>query len=723
MDKNTQKSKETNPLDFFVSAMQYVEEDLKPSEEVLAKIQENFVSLGRQAIDSGLFTAEDLAKKEKVLGAKTSKSFVPGRLNLVKQVSSLPDFFKQLISPSKTEVSSDFAEEIPNYESMSPELKQIARESYFKKQKEGQIDNSREFVSSPKPKEKLVEEQPLNKEKLKRFGTDQALIPAGNYLDFPLVEDPFGNKFMVKEENGEKVYEAFTWGDSPESKYSQIVQDHNFSFFENIDPNSKEITTMTPKVEREVVDKIGNTPPVAENEDFRVYKLDDATPINTLEERLKVENIKRAAFNLPPLDKAPEWLTKETNPNEELPVLIVEQKSTGEKKLISGVNPVGQQIRHSREIFAGKESDYTNRFKSVNEIEKGDQRMPFQTAEARNTLLAQNAPREVLDSLGISPEGQQAFRSTFIGFTDGSILDTGNLIYDLIDQDKKAQVKPQIQVTPYKSEGTSRFNPVAQLGALGQLLAGKSYEQDIGRKDDLPVGEELKKIEEKVKTNVEPATFRVTTPLGETSQRDSLRYENGKLIKKTDVREKAIRGSGFHIGNGVFITAKHVISDSIGKEIDIVSNQGQKHKAEVLYMDPTYDYAILRADTAKSAKALPLGSSTQREEATKTGRQFLVTAGYPGGEPPFASERGVLSRTGEEMASQVGYEKTQRPFKTDEFSSKFYGGQSGGSVLDRYGNVVGIISIPLDNPDYPGYQGGFVAIDVIKDKLKELGVK
>lgn len=55
-------------------------------------------------------------------------------------------------------------------------------------------------------------------------------------------------------------------------------------------------------------------------------------------------------------------------------------------------------------------------------------------------------------------------------------------------------------------------------------------------------------------------------------------------------------GSGTHIGGGYFITAAHVIGDSL--EAKLKGNDGRQVKAEVLWVNDARDIALLKADGA-----------------------------------------------------------------------------------------------------------------------------
>lgn len=129
-------------------------------------------------------------------------------------------------------------------------------------------------------------------------------------------------------------------------------------------------------------------------------------------------------------------------------------------------------------------------------------------------------------------------------------------------------------------------------------------------------------------------------------------------------------GSGFHIGNGLYITAAHVIED--GKAYRVQYENGNEHDAEILWTAPAYDVALLRIPDAHAITA----RLDCNEPAIGTP---LVAKGNPL-DMTFISMHGHVAGAAKEIS------RWKRGFFADLY---VYGGMSGGPVYAG-GNVVGM---------------------------------
>jgi S1-C subfamily serine protease len=135
-------------------------------------------------------------------------------------------------------------------------------------------------------------------------------------------------------------------------------------------------------------------------------------------------------------------------------------------------------------------------------------------------------------------------------------------------------------------------------------------------------------------------------------------------------------GSAVHIGDGFLLTAGHVAADA--KEREIKDNKGNTQTAEVLWASTKYDLALLRVSNFKGLGASPLDCSKRAAEGSPVKlvgnpleMEFVTTHGHVAS--AFALQN--------EMAHEWSVvDATVAP------------GMSGGPVLDRAGNVVGIVS-------------------------------
>ncbi len=131
-------------------------------------------------------------------------------------------------------------------------------------------------------------------------------------------------------------------------------------------------------------------------------------------------------------------------------------------------------------------------------------------------------------------------------------------------------------------------------------------------------------------------------------------------------------GTAFHIGNGRFISAHHVVD---GRPPFVSLIHGERTVgAAVLGYDAEFDLALLEVETPELVSDVPilqLRAPTQED----VGEPVLVV-GYPGGEALTVSGGGIVI--------QVWDNNIQT-------SSAIRGGNSGGPMFDACGDVIGVL--------------------------------
>ena len=144
-------------------------------------------------------------------------------------------------------------------------------------------------------------------------------------------------------------------------------------------------------------------------------------------------------------------------------------------------------------------------------------------------------------------------------------------------------------------------------------------------------------------------------------------------------------GSGVYIGNGVVITAAHVVADAPAAMVDghltgpavvtLRSDAGDVQQGEVLWLNKEYDIAAVRPSNARRFKAASLACRTVEmgetivAEGNPFGLQFITMHGYAAGAvTEYAPQWRAAFITDISMAS----------------------GMSGGPSFDKYGEVIGI---------------------------------
>ncbi len=140
-------------------------------------------------------------------------------------------------------------------------------------------------------------------------------------------------------------------------------------------------------------------------------------------------------------------------------------------------------------------------------------------------------------------------------------------------------------------------------------------------------------------------------------------------------------GSGFFVtADGYFLTNFHVVADS--SQIVVQTAQGT-FPAKLVKSDAANDLAILKV--SGTFKALPLAAS----RGVKLG-DSIFTIGFPN-----IQVQGIEPKmTRGEINSMAGIQDDPRYFQV---STPVQPGNSGGPLVDQYGNVVGIVTLRLDD--------------------------
>ncbi len=156
-----------------------------------------------------------------------------------------------------------------------------------------------------------------------------------------------------------------------------------------------------------------------------------------------------------------------------------------------------------------------------------------------------------------------------------------------------------------------------------------------------------------------------------------------KVVKESKLPESAIvksGGSAFLIdGNGYLVTNAHVLEGT--NFANVYNNQGKEFKAVIALRDEKRDLAILKIEDADfvSIKSLPYAI---KKNNTDLGEE-IYTLGYPN-----------FPRN--EIVYNIGYLSGETGFEGDTLSCQIQmnanHGNSGGPVLNKSGEVIGVLS-------------------------------
>jgi S1-C subfamily serine protease len=151
--------------------------------------------------------------------------------------------------------------------------------------------------------------------------------------------------------------------------------------------------------------------------------------------------------------------------------------------------------------------------------------------------------------------------------------------------------------------------------------------------------------------------------------------------ERTTQEKSIIRGgSGFFIArNGFILTCNHVIQEA--NEIYVITNDDLTHKAKLVAKDPANDIALIKMEG--DYPALLLKRSAKVTKGTE-----VMTLGYP-----------LIEIQGREMKVTFGNINALSGPKNDiryfQMDVPIQPGNSGGPLVDRRGNVIGVVTATL----------------------------
>lgn len=168
------------------------------------------------------------------------------------------------------------------------------------------------------------------------------------------------------------------------------------------------------------------------------------------------------------------------------------------------------------------------------------------------------------------------------------------------------------------------------------------------------------------------------------------------------------RGTGFLIdGKGYLVTNAHVIGKM--KNIYVENNKGEYFTAAALFTDNTADLAILKINDTSYKTIVNLPYSIKRSN-TDLGEQFF-TLGFPRNEIVYGE--GYVSAKSGSDGDSTAYQLTVSANP----------GNSGGPVINRNGEIIGIITAKDSKADGVVYAAKSKNIFRLLDELKKQNEK
>lgn len=165
-------------------------------------------------------------------------------------------------------------------------------------------------------------------------------------------------------------------------------------------------------------------------------------------------------------------------------------------------------------------------------------------------------------------------------------------------------------------------------------------------------------------------------------------------------------GSGFFISSdGYIVTNYHVIENAT--KITVTTYAGQAYDAEVRGSEPSNDIAVIKV----SGEFTPV---KQGDSSSLAVGDDILVIGNALGELSYTFTDGVVSYLNRAVTTESG--NAINMFQTNAAINE---GNSGGPVLDMYGNVVGIASAKYEASSVEGL-GFFIPINDIKSMISDI---
>jgi S1-C subfamily serine protease len=223
-----------------------------------------------------------------------------------------------------------------------------------------------------------------------------------------------------------------------------------------------------------------------------------------------------------------------------------------------------------------------------------------------------------------------------------------------------------------------RFVIVVVLLAVAGLLFGRlppiGYDPSVGRRPLPPAA-----VTPQPPSPQSAMPVRQRRPLPIANPSDPLIAINAEGIPTG----KFAIGTSFAVGNGVWLTARHLANESCAQVSMMID--GRAARATIAYLHPDADLAILRTQTAPAA---PLAISSDDLAVGQSGFAFGFPSGALGGFEGTLMGRSRMQLGGhlQGVAPVLTWAEVRRV--PDELDS--LGGISGGPIFDENGNVIGI---------------------------------
>ncbi len=152
--------------------------------------------------------------------------------------------------------------------------------------------------------------------------------------------------------------------------------------------------------------------------------------------------------------------------------------------------------------------------------------------------------------------------------------------------------------------------------------------------------------------------------------------------------------------SGYVLTNYHVIEPAAEKtgSVLVYTSDGGSYEAETVGADTFSDIAILRISPEGELVAATLGDSALTQQG-----DWVVALGTPGGKDLFCTATvGIVSGTGRQIPVKTPDGNAAKIFTVIQTDAAVNPGNSGGPLVNVYGQVIGVTGLKLSEAEYEG---------------------
>ncbi|MEI6280823.1 MAG: trypsin-like peptidase domain-containing protein [bacterium] len=173
-------------------------------------------------------------------------------------------------------------------------------------------------------------------------------------------------------------------------------------------------------------------------------------------------------------------------------------------------------------------------------------------------------------------------------------------------------------------------------------------------------------------------------PFGDLFPGFNFSFPQSELCQNGTQKQDVGGGSGFFItSDGLIVTNKHVVSQK-NAEYTVFTNDGKKHIAKILALDPVLDIALIKID-GSGYRSLSLGNSDSLDVG-----QSVIAIGNALGEYRNTVSVGVVSGLARSVTAGDRSGNTEVLDHVIQTDAAINPGNSGGPLLNLRGEVVGV---------------------------------